>query len=133
MALTEWNELVEALRFDGEHEAFRDGVQVGASSWELEALDAGGAEGRAERVGEQRVAVMDQVALAAQEAIDAVGQVASDLLDPRVVRMADQAGDVHAVGLEIDDEPDNIADEAAERQHLDSEEVGRRDLLGPVG
>src|SRR5689334_725346 len=95
MALTEWNKLVEALRFDGEHEAFRDCVQVGASCWELEPLDAGSAEDCAERVGEQRVAVMDQVALAAQEAIDVVGQVASDLLDPRVVRMADQAGDVH--------------------------------------
>jgi hypothetical protein len=58
VALTERNELVEALRLDGEHEAFRDGVQVGASGRELEALDAGGAEDRAERVGEQRVAVM---------------------------------------------------------------------------
>jgi hypothetical protein len=48
-----------------------------------------GARDREERVGEQRVATMDQVALAAQEAIDAVGQIASDLLDPRVGRMAD--------------------------------------------
>jgi hypothetical protein len=70
---------------------------------------------------------MDQVALAAQEAIDAVGQIASDLPDPRVVRMADQTGNMHTAGLEVDDEPDDVADETAEREGLDGEEVGRRD------
>ncbi|HEX3483392.1 MAG TPA: hypothetical protein VHT91_50625 [Kofleriaceae bacterium] len=38
---------------------------------------------------------MDQVALASQEPVDPIGQVARDLLDPRVVRMAGQTGDVH--------------------------------------
>src|SRR5215468_11383357 len=70
---------------------------------------------------------MNQVALASQEPIDAIGQVARDLLDPSVVRMADQTGDVHAAGLEVDDEPDDVADEAAEREDLDGEEVGRGD------
>ena len=40
--------------------------------------------------------------------------------------MADQTGDMHAAGLEVDDEPDDVADEAAEREDLDGEEVGRR-------
>lgn len=31
VALTKWYELVEALRSDGEHETFREGVRVGAS------------------------------------------------------------------------------------------------------
>jgi hypothetical protein len=44
-----------------------------ALRWQPEALDAGGAEDRAERLGEQRVAVMDQVALASQKPIDVVG------------------------------------------------------------
>ena len=43
------------------------------------------------------------------------------------MRMAAQTGDVHAAGLEVDDEPDDVADEAAEREDLDGEEVGRRD------
>src|SRR5689334_9493703 len=68
---------------------------------------------------------MDQVALASQDAIDAVGQVASDLLDPRVVRIADHAGDVDAAGLEVDDEPDEITNEPPEREDFDGEEVGR--------
>src|SRR5882757_1334933 len=45
---------------------------------------------------------MNQVALAAQEAVDAIGQVAPDLLDPRVVRVATQTGDVHAARLKVD-------------------------------
>jgi hypothetical protein len=28
------------------------------------------------------------------------------------VRMADQTGNMHAAGLEVDDEPDDVADEA---------------------
>jgi hypothetical protein len=132
VALTERNELVEAFALDREHESLRKGVQIWAAGRELEALDAGGAEDRAERLGEQRVAVMDQVALVSQESVDAVGQVASDLLDPRIVwvaGVAGQAGNVHAAGLEVDDEPHDVADETAEREDLDGEEVGRRDLV----
>src|SRR3954468_17037717 len=70
---------------------------------------------------------MNQVALPSEESVDAIGQVASDLLDPRVVRLTNQTGDVHASGLEVDDEPDDVADETAEREDLDGEEVGRRD------
>src|SRR5262245_15133012 len=125
--LTEGNELVEALGFEREHEAFRHGIQIRALRRQLEALGARGSEDRAKRRGEQRVAVMNQVALAAQEPVDAVGQVARDLLNPRVVRIADQTGDVHAARLEVDDEPDNVADETAERENLDGEEVGRGD------
>jgi hypothetical protein len=45
--------------------------------------------------------------------------VARDLLDPRVVRMAGQTGDVHTAGLEVDNEPDDVADETAKREDLD--------------
>src|SRR4051812_24958659 len=41
--------------------------------------------------------------------------------------MADQTGDVHAAGLEVDDEPDDVTDETAEREYLDGEEVRRGD------
>jgi hypothetical protein len=58
-------------------------------------LDAGSAQNRAERVGEQRVAVVKQVALALEKAIDVVDEIARDLLDPCTVRLAD-----HAVGVD---------------------------------
>jgi hypothetical protein len=38
-----------------------------------------------------------------------------------------KAGDVRAAGLEVDDEPDDVADQTAEREDLDGEEVGRGD------
>ena len=52
VALAQRNELAEALGLDGEHEALRECVEVGAEGGELEALDACGAEDRAERLGE---------------------------------------------------------------------------------
>jgi hypothetical protein len=67
VALAERNTLVDTFTFDREHEAFRKCVQVRAVSRVLEAFDTGGAEDRAERLGEQRVAVMNQVAFASQE------------------------------------------------------------------
>jgi hypothetical protein len=70
------------------------GVQVRPLRRQLEAPDAHGAEHRTERLGELRIAVVDQVALASQELIDTIDQVARHLLGPRIVRMANQAGDV---------------------------------------
>ena len=42
-------------------------------------------------------------------------------------RMAGQTGDVHAPGLEVNDEPDDVADGTAEREDLGGEEVRRGD------
>ena len=119
VALAEGNELVEALGLDGEHEAFRERVQVWTSSGELEALDTCSAENRVERVGEQRVAVVKQVALALQKAVDVVDEVARDLLEPCAVRFADHAGDLNAATLEVDHEQDDVSDETAKREDLD--------------
>ena len=43
---------------------------------------------------------------ATQEAIDGVGQIASNLIHPGAVRLAHDASDVDATGLEVDDEQD---------------------------
>jgi hypothetical protein len=43
------------------------------------------------------------------------------------VRTSDQPRDVHAAGLKVDHEPDDVADETAEGEDLDGEEVGRGD------
>lgn len=54
VALTEGNELAQALGLDREYKAFRKCVQIWAAGRELEARDARSAQNRAERVGEQR-------------------------------------------------------------------------------
>ena len=60
--LTKRHQLAEALGLDGQHELLREGVQVRAVRRELEALDASLTKDRAEGVGEERVAVVDEVA-----------------------------------------------------------------------
>jgi hypothetical protein len=78
---------------------------------ELEARDACSAENRAERVREQRVAVVKHVALALEKAVDVVDEVARDSLDPGAVRLADHAGDVDAARFEVDHEQHDVADD----------------------
>src|ERR1700674_4588696 len=72
-------------------------------------------------------AIVDEVALAPEEPIDVVGEVAGDLLHPGAVGLADDACDLDAPRLDVDDEENEIADQATEREHLDGEEVRRRD------
>ena len=86
-------------------------------------MTPGSAQNRAERVGEQPVAVVKKVALAIEKAVDVVEEVARDLLDPCTVSWADHAGDVDAARFEVDHEQHDVADEAGEREDLDGEEV----------
>jgi hypothetical protein len=58
VVLSEGDELAQALGLDGQHETLCERVEVGAEGRELEARDACGAENGAERLGEQRVAVV---------------------------------------------------------------------------
>jgi hypothetical protein len=46
VALAEGNQLAEALGLDGQHEALRERVEVGAAGREPKALDASGTEDR---------------------------------------------------------------------------------------
>src|SRR6266568_2182179 len=59
--------------------------------------------------------------------MDVVGEVAGDLLHPGAVGLADDACDLDAPRLDVDDEANEVADQATEREHLDGEEVRRRD------
>jgi hypothetical protein len=77
--------------------------------------------------GVQRVPVDDEMARVFQEAACCVGEVASDLRHPCPVGTVRDAGDVSASSLEVDDEEDEVANEPADRQHLNAEEVGPRD------
>ena len=61
------------------------------------------------------------------EAVASVGQVPRDLRHPGLVRLTRDAGDLHGAGLEFHDEEDDVADQTAQGQHLDGEEVGCRE------
>ena len=54
MALAEEDDSVETLLFDGSHEPFRVGVQVGASRGQLDRLDTAAREDLEESTGVER-------------------------------------------------------------------------------
>lgn len=80
VSFPEQHEPVEALRLDRQDEPFGESVQVRAVGWQLQAFHASPSKKLSELVGEQRIAIVDEVALALEEPIDVVGEVASDLL-----------------------------------------------------
>ena len=69
---------------------------------------------------------MDQVARAIQEPIFGIGEISSDLAHPFLLRLLNDPGDLDPPSLEIDDEENEIADQARLRDHFDAEEVGCR-------
>ncbi len=64
--------------------------------------------------------------VAAEESVDRIGEVPRDLSHPRSVRLVDDASDVNAPGLQIDDERHRVSDETPWRQHLNGEELRKR-------
>jgi hypothetical protein len=93
-----------------------DRVEIRAVRRQLQASDARGAKDVPELLREERISVVDQVALADQETIDAIGEVARDLLHPRAMRLPHDAADLYPLGLDVDEEEHEGANEAGERQ-----------------
>jgi hypothetical protein len=117
----------EALGFDRTHEALGEGVEIGTSDWKPHGADVSSFEDCAKRLGEEWIAIHDEVARVAQEAIDIVSKIASNLLHPSVVRVVGDASDVHAPGFQVNHEQDEIANESKRREHFNRKEIGRRD------
>jgi len=68
--------------------------------------------GRPQQRGEQRVGIMDEIPGVAQESIDGVGEIASDLLRPLSVWIDTYACDLNCSSLEFHHEQDRVADGA---------------------
>ncbi|MFN7586936.1 MAG: hypothetical protein ACK5UQ_00285 [Planctomycetota bacterium] len=83
-------------------------------------LDASARQRLVERLGELRVAIDDEELLAAQEAIDRVGEVARDLRHERAVGVGGHARDVHGPGGEVDGEQHVVRHQPA-RSHTSAE------------
>jgi hypothetical protein len=80
-----------------------------------------------ELLREERISVVDQEALADQEAIYVIGEVARHLLHPGAMRLSHDAADLQPSGLEVYDEEHEGPREARECQYLHGEEVDRVD------
>ena len=67
---------------------------------------------------------MDQAACPDQEAIIGVGEIPGDLFHPSTIRLVAYSHDIHSACLEINDEEDEVPDQAKMGEDLDAEEVG---------
>jgi len=127
---TECHDVVQTFRFDAEHKALGASVQVGAARWQPDCFHARCRENAAELLRVERVAVEDDVPVVFEKPSEDIDEVPRRLRHPRITGVVNDAGDLDASGLEVDDEQDVIADEADEGEHLDGEEVGGGDDVG---
>lgn len=93
-------------------------------------MDASGIENLTKRRTELRVTVHQQIPLALEKAVFAVGQISSNLLHPQVVRTRRESGEAHASRGDLHHEQQVERDEAA--LGLDSPEAGMV-LRSPAG
>ncbi len=128
--LTERDQPVQALALDGQHEALGEGVEIWAMCRQLHASDACRTQDVPELLREERVSVVDEEPLAGQEAVDAIGEVARDLLHLRAAGVPRHAADLRSARLEVDGEEHERAHEPGERQHLHGKEVDCADGSG---
>jgi hypothetical protein len=78
-ALADRNYLIEALLFDGPHEAFRMRIRIGRLKWRLHNAEPHVAEQPSDILAPFPVAVTDQYSMVAQQAVISRRQSAIDL------------------------------------------------------
>lgn len=129
MPLADRDDLGEALFLDRPHEPLSVRVQVRTAGWEHDWLNAGGPQQGGQPATEKRIAVMDQVAVLEQEAVEPIDKGSGDPCHPFAGGLVGDPGDADPPGLQIDDEEDIEPSEAAEGPCLHGEEVRRCDGL----
>ena len=70
---------------------------------------------------------MDEVTSFIQEARFTICEVSRDLAHPLAVGLAKNPGDIDSTSLEVDDEQNEISNQARSRKHFDAEEICRSD------
>jgi hypothetical protein len=84
-------------------------------SGELGGFDACCSKDAREAPGENRVAIVDQVAHVFEKAVDGVGPVASDLFEELPVGLMTDVCDLDAAGFQVDGKQHEIAHESCPR------------------
>src|SRR6266487_451584 len=120
MSLADDQEMVEAFTAHGADETFGEPVGPWRPYRRLDHRGADVGEHRVERSGELRVAIADQELERAGPLAEVHDQVACLLRDPRACRMAGNAEDVDASGVELDHEEHM---QPSEQDSVDVEEV----------
>ena len=125
----EGDDATETFPFHRADEPLGIRVEIGTLRRETDRLDTPALQDLAKPPRGERVAVVNQIAGAAQAAIDRVRHIAGHLLHPRAVRLRMDPGDGHAAGLQRDHEEDQVPLEPGQREHLDGEQIAGRAAL----
>ncbi len=75
---------------------------------------------------------MDKVARPVQESLFTIGEISRDLAHPLAIGPRKNSGDLDSPALEVDDEEDEISNQACPREHFDAKEVSCSDRA-PMG
>jgi len=128
--LAEQDQTIETLGLDLEHPALRDRVHVRSLERGSHDLGAGVHQDASELSGELAVAVDDQVADVAEEAVGGVREIARHLCHERRIGVGCDPCDVHSARGVVDHEQDVVSHEAACGPDLGGEEVSGGDHIG---
>lgn len=129
MTMPEGDHMIQALAPERPHEALGVGIQVWTAGRNLDDVDAGGPEQLPKCLREERVAVADEMGLAAQATIEGIDRSAGPVQDPRAAGIVGDAEDRDATRRQVDDEPDKVTNDTEGGQHLGGEEISRRKAL----
>jgi hypothetical protein len=78
MLLSDRDDAAQTLPLDRAHPTFGEGVQIGTSGRQFDALYTGGLQDRDELSCEHRITVMDQVARVSEEALAGISKAPSE-------------------------------------------------------
>ena len=108
MPLAERDDTMEALLFDRPDEPLGRGVEIRAFRWQPDWLNIATRQDRAKAPRVEGIAVMHQLARGPQEAVDRVGQIAGQLLQPPAIGLRVEPGAVPPAGRQLDHDEDDI-------------------------
>ena len=122
--LTEEDHPLQALALDRQNKPFDVSVQIRRTVRQPNDVRFGVLEQIAKLRGELLVAVQDEESLAAQKAVEWVGEIPTDLHHERAVRPRSDSGNVYFSRRQLDDDEHIVGHEPANCGDLDGEEVG---------
>jgi hypothetical protein len=123
MSLAEDDEVIETLVLDGLYKALRVWIAIWTLRRNLHALHASRFQNRDERLGEQRISIVDQVLRATKKPINRICQISCHLLHPRFAWVNGNPGDLNGPTLELDDEEHHVPNRAEWPQGFHAEEI----------
>lgn len=128
-ALSEKHHSTQALLLEGFHEPLRIRIEVRCPYRKADDLNTFTRQRAAKLFGVLRVSIQDQVALAAQEAVSDIRQVASHLHHPALIWMHRRSGNVYGTRGQVDEKQNVVCDQASPRADFHAEKVCRYQTL----